>query len=538
MSEATAVRGIGGWTAGQPLGDATSLAAKDGEAGYVLLLLPPGEEAALVERTLHQAALAFHACASADELVERLAEGVAAVVLPQEALDQATMQRLVEALERQSSWSDVPLLLLSDGGTDSIPASQRMLAMLEPLGHVIVLERPLRTISLLSTLHAAVYTRRRQYQVRDLLARLHDEVRHRDEFLALLAHEVRNPLGAVSNALRVLDQVGSQANLAVEQRAVIGRQTGILASLIDDVLEVFQVTSGRVTLRRQAVDLVDVTGQCLHGLQASAAQRHTLTLTVAANPLIVEGDPLRLGQVVGQLVMNAVKNTAPGGRIALTLDAADGQAVLRVRDSGLGLSPEQLPHVFDLFPPPDHFPEQWQGGLSISLPIVRSLVALHGGSVSVSSAGAGQGAELVVRLPLRPDATPPISAATPTIAVAPVVRRILIIEDNPDGRETLRLLLQLWRHKVEVAVDGREGVAKALASKPDVALVDIGLPELDGYQVARQLRDALGPKIRLIAMTGYGQAHDSQRAKTAGFDHHLIKPVDPDELQQLLAERK
>ncbi len=533
MNHATAVRGPSGWNPGQKV-DAGAASQTESHEDRVLLFLPPGAEATLLERLMSQAGIAFAPCGGIDELADQIAAGVSAVVLSQESLDQSAMKRLVEILGRQPSWSDVPLLLLSSGGTDTIQASQRMLAMLEPLGHIIVLERPLRIIELISALHAALHTRRRQYQVRDLLARLQEEVRHRDDFLTLLAHEVRNPLGAVRNALQVLHQVGAKTTLAIEQRTVIGRQTGILASLIDDVLDVFQVSSGRVSLQRQPVDLVELAGRCLHGLQATTGQRHVLTLAVAAPSVVVEGDPLRLGQIIGQLITHAVKTTSPGGRITLKLETAEGHAVLRVRDSGPGLAPDQLSHVFDLLPPPGRLPEQWQGGLSIALPIVRSLVALHGGNVSASSAGPGQGTELLVRLPLRSAGTPPAPAPAPAPQSPPASRRILIIEDNPDGRETLRLLLQLRHHKVEVAVDGKEGVNKALANRPEVALVDIGLPILDGYQVARQLRKAFGAGIRLIAMTGYGQFHDSRRAKEAGFDHHLIKPVDPDQLQELL----
>jgi signal transduction histidine kinase/ActR/RegA family two-component response regulator len=536
MSQATAARSISGWKASSDRVEDQDSIGTEVQPGRILLLLSPSGEASLVERVLHQAGLDFHLCADASELLKELQEGAAAVLLTQEMLDQSAMRGLVGVLGRQSSWSDVPFLFLSSGGTESIQASQRMLAMLEPLGHVIVLERPLRIITLLSALQSALQSRRRQYEVRDLLGRLHDEVRHRDEFLMLLAHEVRNPLGAIRNSLQVLDQVGSQANLAIEQRSVIGRQTGILSSLIDDVLEVFQVTSGRVALQKQAVDLTELVGRCLHGLQATVAQRHSLILTVASGPLVVHGDPVRLCQAFGQMVMNAVKNSPPGSRIAVALEAGDGEAVLRVKDSGLGLRPDQLPHVFDLFPPPDRFPEQWQGGLSIALPIVRSIVGMHGGQVQARSPGPGKGSELEVRLPLRPGVVPAEPVAPVPAPASGPPRRILIIEDNPDGRETLRLLLQLWHHKVEVAVDGKEGVAKALAGHPDVALVDIGLPEMDGYQVASQLRQALGKTIRLIAMTGYGQFHDSRRAREAGFDHHFIKPVDPDELQQLLAE--
>lgn len=540
MSQATMAQGGTGWNPSsgtiQEEHPDPSVFLNDVLNGRILLLVPTGDEALLLQRFLDQANLPFHACADVADLVNQFRAGAAAILLDQEILDQPGMARLVEELGGQPSWSDIPIILISSGGTEGIQSSLRMLGMWEPLGHVTVLERPLRIITLLSGLQAALHARGRQYQVRGLVDRLQDEVRHRDEFLALLAHEVRNPLGAIRNALQVLDQVGSQANLAVEQRTVIGRQTGILASLIDDVLEVFQVTSGRVALQKMPVDLTELVGRCLQGLRATTAQRHELTLQVLSSPLIVEGDPVRLGQIVGQLVLNAVKNTAPGGSVGLTLEAAGSQAILRIRDSGQGLRPDQLPHVFDLFPPPDRFPEQWRGGLSIALPIVRNLVSLHGGAVRATSAGVGQGTELVVSLPLRPQVVPLASSASPPSLSAAATRRILVIEDNPDGRETMRLLLQLWEHKVEVAVDGKDGVAKALAWKPDVALVDIGLPELDGYQVARQLRASLGNRIRLIAMTGYGQFQDYRRAKEAGFDHHFIKPVDPDELHQLLTQ--
>jgi signal transduction histidine kinase len=409
-----------------------------------------------------------------------------------------------------------------------------MLDMLEPLGNVIILERPIRLMTLVSALRAGLHARRRQYQVRRLLGELEEAVRRRDSFLVQLAHELRNPIGTIRNATHILEQGGLRGDMGAHERTVIGRQTSHLARLIDDLLDASRVTSGKIHLQRQSVDLSHVVQRVLREHDtALQAQQQRLMFDPARGPLSVEGDPRRLEQVVANLLRNAVAYTPAGGEVRVSLAREDDMAVLRVADNGIGIEPDRLPHVFDLLAEREHLPDRTEGGLGIGLPLVRALVEMHGGQVEAHSEGTGRGSEFVVHLPLcGSDGTTP----RPTHVGRRAGRRVLIIEDNPDGRETLRTMLEMWGHKVEVAADGQQGLDQALALRPEVALVDIGLPMLDGYEVARRVRAALGKSIFLIALTGYGQPHDYRRAFEAGFDAHLVKPAEPEELHELLEQ--
>lgn len=501
----------------------------------VLIFLPSSPEISLVAAVLPQADLACQFCANAEEFFGEWKTGGGTALLAEEALSPPVMQRLVEGLGQQPPWSDFPLVVFFGGGDKTTRTGLRMLSMLEPLGNVTILERPARVMTLVSAVQAALRARRRQYEVRDLLLRLEEAVRRRDEFLGKLVHELRNPLHTIRAATQILDQLNPQEGKAVEQRGIIGRQTRHLTLLIDDLLDVSGITSGKILLQRQNVDLNEVARQSFKAIEEAAqTYQHQVSFQAPSKPLHVEGDPKRLEQVLTNLLANAVRFTPPGGQIRLTLTTEEGLAVVRVRDNGAGIAPDLLPRIFNLFTPEDYFLDRPQGGLGIGLTLVRSLVEMHGGSVRASSAGPGKGSEFVVRLPLAP-APPSSAAAKNPKGTAGKGQRVLLVEDNPDGRETLRLLLHLWGHQVEVAADGIQGVEKALAQRPDVALVDIGLPGLNGYQVANRLRDSLGSDVYLIAMTGYGQPHDRRRAMEAGFDAHMVKPVDPEELGRLLA---
>ncbi len=502
----------------------------------VLVLAPSEADAALIQTVLTQAELTGRFCTGMEELCREIEAGAGAALLADEVLTPEAMPCLVDLLNGQPSWSDLPLVILFPNVGPSATVNLRMLDLLGPLGNVTVVERPASPMTLASTLQCALRARRRQYQIRDLLEQRAQQLRHREHFLNLLVHELRNSLSTIRHAVEILDQIGSPANPAVEQRAAISRQTARLARLTDDLVEMYQILAGRLVLKRVPVNLRDLVGRCLAGVAAEVdAQRHSLVLTGGSGaPLIVEGDPQRLEQVVTHLLTNAIQYTPPGGRIELNLARDQGEAVIRVRDTGVGIAPAVLPRLFHQFTEADFPEDRPEGGLRMGLTLVQHLVTLHGGKVSASSPGPGKGSEFVVRLPLR-EATAEAGAEPAEVAPVPrAIRRILVIEDNPDNRETLRLMLQLWGYQVAVAENGTEGVQKALSWFPQAALVDIGLPGQDGYQVARELREALGPRIFLIAMTGYGQPHDRLRALESGFDRHLVKPVDPEFLQELL----
>jgi signal transduction histidine kinase/ActR/RegA family two-component response regulator len=355
----------------------------------------------------------------------------------------------------------------------------------------------------------------------------------KDEFLAMLGHELRNPIGAIRSAVKGLERLGTGGETAARLRAIVDRQAGNLGRLVDDLLDVSRVTSGKITLHVQPVDLREVARRALDALgQVGRADRHDVRLD--GEPVLVEGDPTRLEQIVSNILENAVKYTPPGGRIRVTVGREGSAAVLRVTDSGLGIAPETLPRIFDVFAQGERPLDRTEGGLGLGLTLVRRLTELHGGTVAASSEGRGRGSEFVIRLPVASGVAGLPSAPAELPSGRPL--RVFVVEDNADAREALRLLLELWGHRVEEAADGPRGVEAALAATFDVALIDIGLPGLDGYRVARRLREAPhGRELYLVALTGYGQPDDRRRALEAGFDAHLVKPVEVEQLAGVLA---
>ena len=503
----------------------------------VLVFTPTGRDAVLTASLLARAGLETAVCDDEPAFFEELQRGAAAAVLADEALSPMTVNHLLDVLGSQGPWSDLPLIVFTRrDSTDDV------LATLEPLGNSTLLERPVRITTLISAARAALRARRRQYEVRDLLRRQAEADRRKDEFLAMLGHELRNPLAAIRNAHSVLVRLGLGDERAVRQRDVIDRQTRHLARMVDDLLDVSRVTLGKIALKVQTIDLEEVALSCLRELGTAAlAERRDLSLVVDTAPVSVEGDPVRLEQVISNLLQNAIKYTSPGGRITLRVAEEEGEAVVRVADTGIGIPPEMQPRIFDLFTQVESSLPRSQGGLGLGLPLVRSLVELHGGRVAVASAGSGRGSEFTVRLPLGPTSigcgprAPQRAHRTSTSGGM----LVLVVEDNRDGRESLRDLLEIWGHRVELAEDGYDGLAKALSVHPDVALVDIGLPGIDGNELARRIRASMnGDCPCLIAMTGYGQPEDRNRALEAGFDTYLVKPVEPDVLSRLLAETR
>jgi PAS domain S-box-containing protein len=346
--------------------------------------------------------------------------------------------------------------------------------------------------------------------------------RAKDEFMATLSHELRNPLGAIAHAVAALDHRGGRGEPEVRLRQIIHRQTRHLARLVDELLDVARVTAGKVSLNHRPVDLGDVAAAAVRALQDGARGReHHVTLRT--EPVTVNADPTRLEQIVTNLVDNAMKYTPAGGSVAIAVAREGEQAILRVKDTGRGIAPEMLPHVFELFAQGEQPIDRSLGGLGIGLALSRRLVELHDGTIEVHSAGPGQGAEFVVRLPGATPGTPATAVPEPRAAAR---RRILVVEDSDDSRESLRLLLESLGHEVVAAADGPQGLALALERPPDVMLVDLGLPGLDGFELARAVRrSARASTVRLIALTGYGQAEDRRRSAEAGFDAHLVKPV-------------
>jgi PAS domain S-box-containing protein len=354
--------------------------------------------------------------------------------------------------------------------------------------------------------------------------------RAKDEFLAMLAHELRNPLFAVRNAIEV---ARCQENRD-EALAIGKRQADQLARLVDDLLDVARIQSGKIELLRELVDVGRVVSRALEAMR-SLPEKRPQRIAVRLEPeLTVDGDPARLEQVITNLLSNATKYTPAAGQIEVSAVRDGKDAVVRVRDDGIGITQELLPHVFDLFAQGAQGLDRAVGGLGIGLTVTRRLVELHGGRVEARSAGIGAGAEFEVRLPLSDRALQPTLHAERKSSTEPP-RRILLVEDNRDAAESLAMLLELHGHRVRTVGDAHAALEAASAEQPDVALVDIGLPGMDGYELARRLRAREDQPVPvLVALTGYGLERDKERAAAAGFDAHLVKPVDLDELRRLL----
>jgi signal transduction histidine kinase len=378
-----------------------------------------------------------------------------------------------------------------------------------------------------------VHTRGIEESLKARAAELREADRRKNEFLAVLAHELRNPLAPILNSVEVLRLLGPMDVNVIQARDIVERQVKQMVRLVDDLLDMTRIAQGKVELRRTTFDIAAAVGDAVQTTSALYhTQRHQLEVRLPDEPLSIEGDQSRIVQVLVNLLNNAAKYTDPGGHIQLSAVRYGKFAVVRVRDNGVGIEEEMLGRVFDLFTQVGRSLGRSRGGLGIGLTLVRQLVEMHGGSVTVRSEGPGKGSDFEVRLPAsapvrNTEAAPPLTRATDT-------RHILIIEDNADARSTLGELLELLGHRVEVAATGHDGIARALSARPQVALIDLGLPEIDGCAVARQLRAELGATILLIALTGHALEEDRRRTRAAGFNAHLVKPVELSELSRVL----
>jgi signal transduction histidine kinase/FixJ family two-component response regulator len=702
-----------------------------------LVLAPVGRDARMAAAQLAAEGIAATTCRTIDELVAELRAGAGAAIVTEEALLPRATDGLLEHLAHEPPWSDFPFVLLTSGG-DTTRASLRLVSSLGPAANVTLLERPVRALTLVHAVRAALRARRRQYEVRDHLATLQREIevrrraerareeslalaeraraeaeafaetmrrvetitepalvadlpfdelirellarvchtldgdaavillrtvedgevvlrvraalgldealqrevrvpvghgfagriaaerqplvadaldddtedvspyirrkgirslagvplltddgllgvlhvgsverrrfradevellqmaaeriasaieraarrdverqarqaaeaanRAKDEFLALLSHELRNPLAAMMHAVVIarLDEAHRDQALDIARR-----QAQHLTRLVDDLLDVARITQGRISLCREPVALAQVVARAIEATRPTMEDReHHVTVSVPAEVVTVHGDPVRLEQIATNLLTNAAKYTGPGGHIDVMVAREGDAAVLRVRDDGMGVTPDLMPRIFDIFAQGERTLDRSEGGLGVGLSVVKQLVELHGGRVEVRSAGRGAGSEFVVRLPALATAPEPRSLAAPA-AGRPRHARVLVVEDNPDASDALYMLLELLGHTVRVVRDGPAALDAVRTAVPDVALVDIGLPGMDGYEVARRARPLAEPgRMTLVALTGYGRDEDKERALAAGFDYHLTKPVDIDALRALLA---
>jgi signal transduction histidine kinase/ActR/RegA family two-component response regulator len=491
------------------------------------VLAPLGRDAALATSCLTAAGIEAEAIDGFVALRERIEAGVGVVLVTEDVLTIELVQGLAPVIRAQPPWSDLPIIVFSSAIRGS---PSRLGAHLQDLGNVSFVDRPVRRRTLVAAVRSALRARQRQYESRRA-------IEAREEFLAMLGHELRNPLAAIRLATDLLERREHNEPSTSKYAASIKRQTNHLRRLVDDLLDVARVTSGKVSLQRQRVDMSSLVRRSVE-THRTMAEAHSLTLTFAddGSETVVDGDEVRLDQVATNLITNAVKYTPPGGRIDVRVGQRAGEAILTVSDSGIGIPPDHLRSIFDIFAQVPTSLDRASGGLGLGLTLVRSLVELQGGSVSAASEGKGRGSAFTVRLPLARTAS--ASAGDASLGLASMKatpERVVIVDDNEEIRAMLVEALQLDGYAVEQAADGPEGLDRILSARPNAALIDIGLPGLDGYEVARRARDVLGDSLVLVAMSGYGQAEDRARAARAGFDTHLTKPASVSEIQAALS---
>ncbi len=637
----------------------------------VLIAAPTGRDAEVLERTLADAGIETAMCRTPVDLCRAIGEAAAAAVVAEEVLGDSVLGQLAEVLLAQPEWSDFPLVVMAATGTSPHP-SGRLLERLDGRVHPVVLQRPVRRVTLVSTVRAALQSRRRQYQVRDELARrrrveaslrdserrfrqlaeampqlvwtaqhdgavdyfnrraselqdierhgdgswnwqpvlhpedlestigawqeavdhgrsyqcehrvrladgawrwhlsraepvrdetgrvikwygtttdihdlkhaeelLRDADRRKNEFLATLAHELRNPLAPIRNAVHVIDLKAGRDPALASACGMVERQVAHMVRLIDDLLDVSRITRGKVELQRRRLDLREVLEEVLETARpALEADGHRLTVTLPPESVPLDADPVRLAQAFLNLLDNARKYTPQPGQVTLSVARHAGAATVTVADTGIGIPPEHLPRLFEMFSQVEGGGAR-AGGLGIGLWLTRGLVELHGGAIEARSAGSGAGTEIAVRLPLseRPKTVwrPPSPQRRGPASTGS--RRILVADDHEAVRDSLAELLALGGHRVETACNGAEAMAAAERCRPDVALLDIGMPELDGYEVCRRIREQpWGRDMLIMALTGWGDDAHRERSDAAGFDDFLVKPVKPASLLNVLGD--
>lgn len=509
----------------------------------VLVVAPTQRDAQVTCTLLGKSGVHCVVCSDLPELSRELKAGAGAVILTDAVLPDPAMVLVQAALEHQAVWSDIPTVLLARDRERTPVAADALAA----LPNVTLLDRPASARSMISAVQSALRSRRRQYQIRDQLiqqAKAEEALRHadsrKDEFLATLAHELRNPLAVIFNSVQVLNRSGIGGDRAALMVAMVDRQSRLLVKLIDELLDVSRITTGKVALQRERLDLRAIVEAALEtGNTVLQANHHEVEVDLSAGPVWVVGDRSRLAQVVGNLVNNAAKYTSEGGRISIALSQVGDQAVLRITDNGVGIPAEMLSKVFDMFTQINQTLDRAQGGLGIGLSLVRSLVQLHGGTVNAESPGPAQGSVFTVKLPV---AEPPSAEvilegpySQPEIS-APQRLRILVVDDNPDVADSLAEFLRSVGHQIRTEYGGAEGLVAAEEFKPQVIFCDVGMPGIDGHEVAARLRaDSRYASAVLVAVTGWSTQEHKQRTQDAGFDMHLTKPVDLEEVEKILA---
>jgi signal transduction histidine kinase/CheY-like chemotaxis protein len=539
----------------------------------VLVLMPTVRDAERTASLLQEACVASLACAGLGELCRELVAGAGAVLLTDDILLGDDTGQLAEVLRQQPPWSALPILVVAREGESA--AIERIAS--EVYNNLIIIERPVRTRSLASVVLSALRGRRHQYQIRDIilvrerqaaelraqaderkrmlealqqseaeLARQAEELRRadrrKDEFLAMLAHELRNPLAPIRTGMELLTRPPDMET-ARRTLSVMQRQVSHMVRLIDDLLDVSRITRGKLELKQERAKLTTIIAAAVEASRPLIERnQHVLRVDIQDSSLCFFADVTRLGQVISNLLNNSSNYTSPGGLIELTARRDGEQALIQVKDNGSGISREHLEDVFEMFSQVNRTLDRSRGGLGIGLALVRSLVEMHGGTVAAESGGPGLGSTFSIRLPVI-EAMPASAAAEsgPVTSKQPeqLMTRVLVVDDNEDAAELLALLLERAGYVTTTVHDGAAAIAAAQSWEPRVVVLDIGLPGMSGYDVARQLRRL--PRVEpltLIALTGWGSHDDKQRAMEAGFDVHLTKPVQADALKYAIAHHE
>jgi signal transduction histidine kinase/CheY-like chemotaxis protein len=510
----------------------------------VLIFAPVGKDAPLTLEVLQRTDLAGSVCQTASELCVEFLRGAAVILLTEEALEDPGIGELMECLRSQPAWSDIPILLFADAERSEIYL--RTLRLLEGLRNVVLLERPIRLGAALSLIRSAMRGRHRQYELRDLLKALADAReeaekanRLKDEFLATLSHELRTPLNAILGWTTMLRDGNVQPRHVMRALDTIHRNATAQVQIVNDLLDVSRIVRGNVQLTPKLLPLGPLVTLAIESITPAAeAKGVTIASSLGAQPVFVWADHDRMQQVFWNLLANAVKFTPPSGRVDVSLHVEGSEVRISVADTGTGIAPTFLPHVFERFRQADGSSTREHGGLGLGLSIVRHLVELHGGRMKVDSAGLNQGSTFSVYLPYR-------QAEQRVPMPAPIERRtrarmldldgahILIVDDERDARDLMRAMLADTGARISEADSAEEALRVFAEDRPDIMLGDVAMPAQDGYSLMRTLRalpDGEGTRVRAIAVSAYARREDRQQALKAGFNDHVCKPVQADDL--------
>ncbi|MFS2003914.1 response regulator [Duganella sp. CT11-25] len=497
----------------------------------ILIYAPTGQDAPLAAKVLAMAQIDSHVCATLAELARQLELGAGAVLTVEEALAPGGYQLLQDCVARQPDWSDLPIILLTHHGADS-PTVRHAVA---GLGNLSLIERPVRTLTLITALHSTLRARNKQYQVREA-------ARRKDEFLASLGHELRNPLAPIRTSVSLLTHLYPDAAPVARIRDMVERQVRLLTRLVDDLLDVARITSGKITLQRQLVTLAAVMSHVSELCQSAAdAKRIHIAWQLPPSELMLDIDYARAVQIYANILSNAVKFTPQGGNVVVRAGVDDDARTLlvSVRDSGIGLDADTIPRIFRMFEQSKTVSGQFSSGLGIGLSLSRQFAEMHGGTVEARSDGPGLGCEFLIRLPVvNRDGVRNAVPLSPAAGADGRKMKVLVVDDNQDAADSLAALLEIDGFDVRAVYDGSAAIAAVAQSQPDMIVMDLGMPGMDGYETARAIRQRPGAeRILMLALTGWGQSDARRRTLEAGFDHHLVKPVELEQIIRLAGAR-